>query len=159
MYTQYITIGEHIIPQLYMGCPQSSYGGYKFPWHPFFSTWGPKLEIFLEAHWPLVTSVFNPGSLHKEVHIKFDYFPWKMWIYGGKMLFFDGDIWMMVNRQKTMESHHFLARKIHYFDWAIFNSKLLVYRYFPWKWMMLKNLTCFPCQKCYFRKIGGLDPV
>ena len=27
MYTQYITIGEHIIPQLYMGCPQSSYGG------------------------------------------------------------------------------------------------------------------------------------
>jgi hypothetical protein len=57
----------------------------------------------------------------------------------------------MVNIQKTMESHHFLARKIHYFDWAIFNSKLLVYRYFPWKWMILKNLICFPYQKCYLK--------
>ena len=27
-----------------------------------------------------------------------------------------------------MENHHFIAGKIHYFDWAIFNSKLLVYQ-------------------------------
>ena len=30
----------------------------------------------------------------------------------------------LVNIQKTMENHHFIAGKIHYFDWAIFNSKL-----------------------------------
>ena len=30
--------------------------------------------------------------------------------------------------KKTMENHHAINGKIHYFDWAIFNSKLFVYQ-------------------------------
>jgi hypothetical protein len=48
-------------------------------------------------------------------------------MFHGKITIFNG---------KTMENHHFIAGKIHYFDWVIFNSYVSHYqRVHPWKSM------------------------
>ena len=38
------------------------------------------------------------------------------------------EVYPLVNIQKAMENHHAINGKIHYFDWAIFNCKLLVHQ-------------------------------
>ena len=37
-------------------------------------------------------------------------------------------LYPLVNVYITMENHHFLVGKIHYFDWAMFSSFLYVYQ-------------------------------
>ena len=48
--------------------------------------------------------------------------------FNGILMGFNGiyDGYPLVNCYITMENHHVFAGTIHYFDWAIFNGKLLV---------------------------------
>ena len=43
-----------------------------------------------------------------------------------KLVIFHSYVTTLVNVYITMENHHAIDGKTHYFDWAIFNSKLLV---------------------------------
>ena len=50
--------------------------------------------------------------------------------FNGILLYFNGiyDGYPLVNCYITMENHHAISGKTHYFDWAIFNSKVLNYQ-------------------------------
>ena len=55
------------------------------------------------------------------------------------------DIPGLVNRQKTMENHHAIHGKTHYFDWAIFNSYVANYQRVNLQFIGKFNNCPLPC--------------
>ena len=57
----------------------------------------------------------------------------------------------LVNCHITMDNHHFIAGKINYFDWAIFNSFLYVCQRVTHNWLVVWNI--------FFHILGIIIPT